>query len=90
MLDPIAEAVTVRLAAVVPDRPRAQIHWIYQILVGALVYAMGDAGRISRLSGGAADPEDVDATIEHMLAILMAGIRPRRCLLPSAGASSPG
>jgi AcrR family transcriptional regulator len=77
MLDPVAEAVTARLAAVLPDRTKAEIHWIYQILIGAMVYAMGDAGRISRLSEGAADPEDVDATVDHMLAILLDGIRPR-------------
>lgn len=77
MLDPIAAAVTSRLAVALPDRSKAEIHWIYQILIGAMVYAMGDAGRISRLSGGAADPEDVDATIETMLGILLNGIRPR-------------
>jgi AcrR family transcriptional regulator len=77
LLDPIAEAVTARLGAALPDRSKAEIHWIYQILIGAMVYAMGDAGRISRLSGGAADPENVDATIESMLPILLDGIRPR-------------
>jgi AcrR family transcriptional regulator len=82
MLDPIEEAVTARLRVVLPDRSKAQIHWIYHILVGAMVYAMGDAGRIARLSEGAADPENVDSTVENVLSILLNGIRPRP--LPSS------
>ena len=77
MLDPIAEAVTARLASALPDRTKAEIHWTYQIMIGAMVYVMGDAGRICRLSGGAADPENVDSTVDHVLAVLLAGIQPR-------------
>jgi AcrR family transcriptional regulator len=77
MFDPIAEAVIRQLTAVLPDRSKAEIHWIFQILVGSQVYAMGDAGRIRRLSRGAADPEDVEGTVEAMLNILLDGIRPR-------------
>ena len=77
MLDPIAKLVTEQLAIVLPGRSPASIHWIYQAMIGAMVYAMGDAGRISRLSEGRADPNDVDATVEHLLSILLDGIRPR-------------
>ncbi|HVJ43850.1 MAG TPA: CerR family C-terminal domain-containing protein [Dongiaceae bacterium] len=78
MLDPIAEAVTSRLAVALPDRSTAEIHWIYQIIVGTMVYVMADAGRIRRLSNGTADPEDVEGTLEYLLPILLNGIRSRR------------
>jgi AcrR family transcriptional regulator len=78
MLDPIAEAVTTRLAEVLPGRSKAEIHWVYHVMIGAMIHALGDAGRIRRLSGGAADPQDVEATTQTMLDILLNGIRPRR------------
>lgn len=84
MLDPIAAAALGQLAKALPDRSKAEIHWIYQILVGAMVYVMGDVGRIRRLSGGAADPEDVDGAIENILRILLDGIRPRSDSQPPA------
>jgi AcrR family transcriptional regulator len=77
MLDPIVEAVTRRLAECLPDRSTADIHWIFNIVVGSLVFAMVDSGRIRRLSGGAADPADIEGTIEHMVNILLDGVRPR-------------
>jgi AcrR family transcriptional regulator len=77
MLDPIAEAVITRLASVLPDRSKAEIHWIFQILVGAVIYPMADGGRIRRLSRGAADPADIEATVATMINILLDGIRPR-------------
>ena len=77
ILDPIATAVTEQLSAVLPGRSRASIHWIYHAMIGAMVYAMGDAGRICRLSGGAADPNDVDRATLELISIVLDGIRPR-------------
>ncbi len=77
ILDPIATAVTEQLATVMPDRSKASIHWIYHAMIGAMVYAMGDAGRICRLSGGAADANDVDWATLELISIILDGIRPR-------------
>ena len=77
LLDPIAALVTEQLALVMPDRSRASIHWIYHAMIGAMVYVMGDAGRICRLSDGAADPNDVNKAIREVIAIILDGIRPR-------------
>jgi AcrR family transcriptional regulator len=87
MLDPIAEAFTTRLADVLPERSKAEIHWAFHVIVGALAHALGDAGRIRRLSGGAADPENVEATTQMMLDILLNGIRPRRTAEHDHGAA---
>ena len=78
MLDPIARSVIAHLRAILPDRTEAEIHWFYQAMIGAMVFAMADAGRIKRLSGGAADPEDADAAVRHLLPLLLDGIRGRR------------
>lgn len=77
MFDPIAQAALGQLSKALPDRSKTEIHWIYQVLVGAMVYVMGDVGRIRRLSAGAADPDDVDRAIESILRIFLDGIRSR-------------
>ena len=77
ILDPIANAVTEQLTAVLPGRSKASIHWIYHAMIGAMVYVMGDAGRICRLSGGVADPNDVDKATLELISIVLDGIRPR-------------
>jgi AcrR family transcriptional regulator len=90
MLDPIAAAVTMRLAEVLPERSRTEIHWAYHVIIGAMVHALGDPGRIRRLSGGAADPEDIDVTTQTMLDILLNGIRPRGARQADKGRPAPG
>ena len=44
-------------------------------MLGAMVYVMGDAGRIERLSGGLCRPDDEEAAVRHMVAFLTAGLR---------------
>ena len=75
MLDPIALAVTERLRTLLPGRTAAEIHWAYHAIIGAMTYVMADGGRIARLSGGAAAPRDVDATIRHLVGFLLNGLR---------------
>ncbi|MGG1943332.1 TetR/AcrR family transcriptional regulator [Trinickia sp. NRRL B-1857] len=77
MFDPIAKAFIDQLRITLPERTEAEIHWAYQSVIGIMVYVMVDVGRISRLSEGKADPDDVDGTLRHLLAILLDGLRRR-------------
>lgn len=84
LFDPVATAAMAQLALALPGRSKTEIHWAFQVLVGAMVYVMGDSGRMRRLSGGAADPDNVDQAIENILKILLDGLRPRSDSGPSA------
>jgi AcrR family transcriptional regulator len=75
LLDPIAAAVTDLLRMTLSERSAAEIHWGYQMMVGTMTIIMIDAGRIRRISSGACDPEDVDATIQHIIPLILNGLR---------------
>jgi len=85
MIDPIAKIVIEHFRILLPHRSTAQIHWAYQVMVGAMTFAMSDAGRISRLSNGAADPDDPAATMRYLLEIMMHGLRGAPTGAPNAG-----
>ena len=70
MLDPIATLAMDQLRRVLPERSETEINWYYNTIIGTMVYAMADAGRIARLSKGAADPKRVDETVRHLTALL--------------------
>ena len=78
MLDPIAAMVVEQLHKLLPSRSDAEIHWTYQAVIGVMTFVMSDAGRISRLSNGAADPCDPDATLRVIVPLLLDGIRSER------------
>jgi hypothetical protein len=40
-----------------------------------MTFIMADVGRIRAISGGACDPEDVDATIRHIIPLILDGFR---------------
>ena len=75
LIDPIATAVTDLLKTTLPNRSATEIHWAYQMMVGTMTFIMLDAGRIRRISGGACDPEDVEATIQHIVPVILDGLR---------------
>jgi len=75
LFDPIAERLMAALASALPGRSAQEIGWAYQFMLGAMVFVMGDTGRIARLSNGRCRPDDEDAAISHMVAFLTAGIR---------------
>ncbi len=77
LADPVAEAVIVRLRGALPQRSLAEIHWLFQVVIGTLVWILSDAGRIGRLSEGAADPNDSERTAGYILDLLLNGIRAR-------------
>jgi AcrR family transcriptional regulator len=75
MFDPIARAVVEALRSALPGRTEAEIWWAYEFMLGAMVYVMGDAGRLERLTGGLCRPDDESASVPHMVAFLTAGVR---------------
>ncbi|MDF2119400.1 CerR family C-terminal domain-containing protein [Roseiarcaceae bacterium H3SJ34-1] len=75
MFDPVARAFIQAMREVLPDRTNAEINWAYQVMIGAMVHVMGDAGRIVRLSDGACDPEDDQQTTVHIVSLLLAAVR---------------
>ncbi len=75
LLDPIAVAVIDLLAATLPERSATEIQWAYQMMIGTMTFIMADAGRIRAISGGACDPEDVEATIRHIIPLILDGFR---------------
>ena len=75
MFDPVARAVVEALASALPGRTMRDIWWAYEFMLGAMVYVMGDAGRIERLSGGLCRPDDEEGAVRHMVAFLTAGLR---------------
>lgn len=74
LLDPIAVHAVDALRRALPGHSEAQIHWAYHAIVGVMAFTMSDTGRIKRLSGGAADPEDTDATVRQLVVLLLGGI----------------
>jgi AcrR family transcriptional regulator len=75
MFDPIARAVVDALSSALPGRTKQDVWWAYEFMLGAMVYVMGDAGRIERLSDGLCRPDDEEGAVRHMVAFLTAGIR---------------
>ena len=58
-----------------PGRTQTELWWAYEFMLGAMVYVMGDAGRLARLTGSLCRPDDENASVRHMVAFLTAGIR---------------
>lgn len=75
IFDPVAHKVIDALASALPGRPRREVVWAYQYMLGAMVFVMSDTGRIERLSGGECRPEDEESAVEHMVRFLTAGVR---------------
>ena len=75
MFDPVAHEVLAALDGCFPDWTKAELHWAYQTMLGAMCQVISDAGRIERLSDGACSPEDTEAAAAQVGAILVAGFR---------------
>lgn len=63
------------LRETLPGHSEVQIVWAFQIVIGTMILVMADSGRSAYLSGGACDPNDVDATLRAILPLLLNGIR---------------
>src|SRR5271154_2024141 len=74
LVDPIALTAIDLLQKTLPGGNRADAGWAFQMIVGTMLFIMADTGRLKRLSGEACDPNDVDATLRHILPLLLDGV----------------
>lgn len=56
-------------------RSKATIEWANGAMIGAVLYFVGGGGRLKRVTGGRADPDDIQAATEHIVAFVLAGLR---------------
>jgi len=63
------------VAKALPDIPHAQVEWRFHFMLGAMVYTMGNSGRIQALTGGRCDPGDLKQALRYMVPFLAAGFR---------------
>jgi AcrR family transcriptional regulator len=75
LVDPVALTAIDLLQQTLPGRSRAQAAWAFQMIIGTMLFIMTDTGRIKRLSKGACDPNDVDATLRYIVPLLLGGLR---------------
>ena len=75
MFDPVAGLVLGALKTCLPTWSEAEIHYSYTTMLGAMMYFMGDTGRIARLSAGAADPDRNEEASQYVVDFLVAGLR---------------
>lgn len=78
MFDPVAEMVLAAMRDCLPDHSEPEIHYAYNTMLGATLYFIADTGRIVRLSGGQVDPDRTALVAQHLVDILVAGLRHRR------------
>lgn len=71
--DPMAHAFIDALQRLFPDRPRADVAWCYQFMLGALLHFLSDV-RVERLSHDTAEAAD-PARMPMLLAFIAAGFR---------------
>jgi len=74
LVDPVALAAIDLLQKTLPGG-RADAGWAFQMIIGTMLFIMADTGRLKRLTGGACDPEDADATLRHIVPMLLDGVR---------------
>jgi AcrR family transcriptional regulator len=65
-----------------PDLPEADLYYRFHFLLGTMVYAMANPGRIQDLSLGDTDPFDLDEVLAHLVPFIEAGFR--AAALPAA------
>ena len=71
--DPLAHAFIDALHQRLPHASRAQVAWVYQFALGALLHHLGDE-RIARLSKGECDPRDPVGG-QMLVTFIVGGIR---------------
>ena len=89
LFDPVAQEVITTLASCYPEWSKSELHWAYQVMLGAMCQIISDAGRIERLSDGAASPQNADDAATNVCAILVAGFRHRARSNPNREITAP-
>jgi AcrR family transcriptional regulator len=60
-----------------PGLPETDLFYRFHFLLGTMVYAMANPGRIQDLSLGGANPFDLDEVLSHLVPFVEAGFRAR-------------
>lgn len=75
--NPLSKRFIEALKTLLPDIPETDLAWRYFFLVGAVLFGVsetGAGGRIGMVTGGKADPQDIDALVRQLSAFLEAGV----------------
>ena len=67
--DPAIEAFIDQMQRARPQATRTELYWFYQMLSGAITQTWARTGRIDRLSGGRCRSDDMDESLEQIIAI---------------------
>jgi AcrR family transcriptional regulator len=88
LLDPIALEFIGALEKVLPNHPKAEIHWTYHFFIGGLLLVLLKQERIDRLSGRVVDLAHGEQVIEEIVGLFARALRSsRRIKKAAAGAS---
>jgi AcrR family transcriptional regulator len=71
--DPVVLKLIGLLKKALPGCPERDIFWGYDFVTGALMHALGNTGRIDKLSDGICKSEDLEAVKERMARFMAAG-----------------
>ncbi|HTZ90538.1 MAG TPA: TetR/AcrR family transcriptional regulator [Alloacidobacterium sp.] len=71
--DPVVMKLIRLLKKALPDCPDRDIFWGYDFVTGALMHALGNTGRIDKLSDGRCKSDDLEAVKERLARFMAAG-----------------
>jgi AcrR family transcriptional regulator len=72
-VDPTASKFLKAYERALPELSKSQRSWCYQFMVGAILHALTDAGRLARISEGAAKSKDAAAAVPMLVDFAVAG-----------------
>lgn len=70
-----AQRFTAALQRALPYLSPQDIAWRFHFMVGAMVHVIVHPERLGRMTGGLCEPGDVEATLAHLIAFVVAGLR---------------
>ena len=75
MLDPIALEFIAAMEKLLPNHPKAEIHWTYHFFIGGLLLVLLKQERIDRLSGRICDLSHGEHVIEEIVGLFARALR---------------
>ena len=85
--DTVRQRFGAAFARALPELSEADLSWRMHFLIGTMAQTMADPERLVAISRGSCDPYDIDATLSHLVAFLVAGMRAPRPGTPSPDAA---
>jgi AcrR family transcriptional regulator len=76
--DPVTNAYLAALGKQLPGTTQAELGWRLYLITAALVFTAFDANRLEALTGGRAKSTNVTDVVEHLVPMLVDGIRSRK------------